>query len=99
LHLLRSLRIRVQPNEPKNSLHLEASSSRTPTRSSPVESLPVEPSGDRARPPVLQTPPQPHKIHIELHQIPAPAHEISAPPTQRATMEVSPRINDQHLHS
>lgn len=105
LHLLRSLRIRVQPNEPKKSLHLEASSPRTQTRrsspveSSPVESLPVEPSSDRALPPVLQTPPQPHKIHIELHQIPAPAHEISAPPAQRATMEVSPRINDQHLHS
>jgi hypothetical protein len=74
LHLLRSLRIRVQPNEPK------------------PKSLPVAPSVHRAPPPILQTPPQSHKIHVEPHQIPAP-------PAQRATIEVSPRINDQHLHS
>ncbi len=120
LHLLRSLRIRVQPNEPKQSLRMEPSGA---PKSLPVKSLPVEPSatgsGDRARPPVLQTPPtrslpvepqatgQPHKIHSEPHQIPAPALQIPAEFTreaigdraQRATMEVSPRINDQHLHS
>jgi hypothetical protein len=80
--LLRSLRVRSQPNEPKKSL----------------ETVPVEPIGDRVKPPapapvpVLQTPPQPHKIHLELHQ-------ISAPSVPTCDNGGSPRINDQHLHS
>jgi len=73
LHLLRSLRIRVQPNEPKKSLR----------------SLPVEP----------QATGQSHKIHTESSIPPITPHQIPAPATQRATIEVSPRINDQHLHS
>ena len=81
LHLLRSLRVRVQPNEPK------------------PKSLPVEPSGHRAPPPVLQTPPQSHKSHTASPIPPTTPHQIPAPPAQRATIEVSPRINDQHLHS
>jgi hypothetical protein len=110
LHLLRSLRIRAQPNEPRKSLqslpveplgdraapHLKTA----PARNSPVEpsrrpgSIPLNKDDrtPRPRPPVLQTPPQSPKIHTELLQIPAL-------PTQRATIEVSPRINDQHLHS
>jgi hypothetical protein len=88
LHLLRSLRIRVQPNEPKPA---------PPPIKTAATLRPILPNktDDRALPappPVLQTPPQSHKIHVEPHQIPAP-------PAQRATIEASPRINDQHLHS
>ena len=88
LHLLRSLRIRVQPNEPKPA---------PPPVKTAATLRPIPPNrpDDRplpAPPPILQTPPQSHKIHMEPHQIPALS-------PQRATIEVSPRINDQHLHS
>ena len=75
--LLRSLRVRPQPNEPKPA----APSLETTPALRPV---PPNKSDDRplpAPPPVLQTPPQSHKVHMEPHQIPVPA-------AQRATMEV-----------
>jgi hypothetical protein len=84
LHLLRSLRIRVQPNEPKPAaLPLKTAATLRP--------IPPNKADDRALPtppPVLQTPPQPPKIHVEPQQIPIPALQNLAPPAQRATMEV-----------
>ena len=76
LHLLRSLRIRPQPNEPKQSLQslpVEPSGDRAPD---PAR-LPVEPSGDRARP----------QIRLESQQNSVPARQIPAPPAQRDTMQ------------
>jgi hypothetical protein len=88
LQLLRSTRIRVQPNEPKPAaLPLKTTATLQP--------IPPNKIGDKslpAHPPVLQTPPQSHKIHVEPHQIPSPVH-----PT--CDNGGSPRINDQHLHS
>jgi hypothetical protein len=87
LQLLRSLRARVQPNEPKQSLPTEPLCGRAPAlepiptnkvdaKALPApKSLPVEPSGDR----VLQTPPQPTQIRLESHKSPDPARQIPAP--------------------
>jgi hypothetical protein len=84
LHLLRSLRIRGQPNEPKPA--------PPPLKTAPtLRPIPPNKIDDKtlpAPPPVLQTPPQPSKIHLEPQQIPTPALQNSAPLAQRATMEV-----------
>ena len=95
LQLLRSMRIRVQPNEPKpapSPLKTVAALRPIPPNKAHDKALP-------APPPVLQTPPKAPRTHFESQQIPAPALQNSAPPAQRATIEVSPRLNDQHLHS
>jgi len=84
LHLLRSLRVRVQPNEPKPApppLKTTATLRPIPPNKIDDKTLP-------APPPVLQTPPQPPKIRLESQQIAASALQIPAPPAQRATMEV-----------
>ena len=84
LHLLRSLRIRVQPNEPKPAsppLKTAATLRPIPPNKMDDKTLP-------APPPVLQTPPQPLKFRPESQQIPVPALQNSVPPKQRATMEV-----------
>ena len=115
LHLLRSLRIRVQPNEPKQS----------------VASLPAEPEGDRApeftefteftrgadrRPGGADRRPgpiRPNKIDDKALPAPPPIsqtppqspkihvepRQIPAPPVPTCDNGDSPRINDQHLHS
>ncbi len=89
LHLLRSLRIRVQPNEPKPAPEFTRGAE---TRPGAIPLNKVDNKALPAPPPILQTPPQSYKIHIEPHQIPA---------LPRATCDngSSPRINDQHLHS
>jgi len=95
LHLLRSLRIRVQLNEPKPAaLPLKTAAT--------LRSIPPNKIDDKtlsAPPPVLQTPPQPPKIHLEPQQIPVPALQIPVQPHATCDNGGSPRINDQHLHS
>ena len=85
--LLRSLRVRTQPNEPR------VCRQRTGPKSLPLEPPALVPV------PVLQTPPQSHKIHDELRQIPIPALEIPGLAAPTCDNGGSPRINDQHLHS
>jgi len=73
LQLLRSLRVRVQPNEPKPA--------PPPLKTAPtIRPIPPNKGGDRpAPPPILQTPPQPSQIRLES--------QIPAPPSQPATMQ------------
>ena len=91
LHLLRSLRIRVQPNEPKPAaLPLKTAATLRPIPPNKVDNKVLP-----APPPILPTPPQPPKFRFESPktrpeslQIPVPALQIPALPAQRATMEV-----------
>jgi len=84
LHLLRSLRIRGQPNEPKPA----PPPLKTAAALRPIPPNKIDDKALPAPPPVLQTPPQPPKIRLESQQIPTSALQNSAPPAQRATMEV-----------
>jgi len=89
LQLLRSLRVRVQPNEPKQSLPVEPSGDRTAT----LRPIPPTKTNDKTSPvlpPVLQTPPQRPEIRLESQQTPVPARQIPAPPSQAATMQNPP---------
>jgi hypothetical protein len=102
LHLLRSLRVRVQPNEPKPA----ALPLKTAATLRPIPPNKVDDRALPAPPPVLQTPPQSTKIrlespktHAEPQQIPTPALQIPALPHATCDNGGSPRINDQHLHS
>ena len=82
LHLLRSLRIRVQPNEPKPA----SPPLKTAATLRPIPPNKIDDKTLPAPPPVLQTPPQPPKIRLESQQIPLPALQKPALPKQRATM-------------
>jgi len=75
LQLLRTLRIRVQPNEPKQSLSVELS-----RRPGAILTNETNDKSAPALPPVLQTPPQPAKTRLEPQQLRVPALQISPPP-------------------
>jgi hypothetical protein len=103
LHLLRSLRIRVQPNEPKPAPEFTRGAVRRP---GPIPPNKIDDKALPAPPPVLQTPPPSPKIHLEspkthaeTQQIPIPALQMPALPHATCDNGGSPRINDQHLHS
>ena len=78
LQLLRTLRIRLQPNEPKQSLPIEPLSGRAPAlqrippnivsdKAQPApKSVPVEPLGDRAEP--QATGPARDTIHLPTYK-------------------------------
>lgn len=102
LHLLRSLRIRVQPNEPKPA----PPPIKTAATLRPIPPNKVDDKALPAPPPVLSIPPQPLKFRfespktsLEPPQIPAPAPQMPALPHATCDNGGSPRINDQHLHS
>jgi len=86
LQLLRSLRVRVQPNEPKQSLPVEPSGNRAATLC-PIPATKTDDKASPAPPPVLQTPPQRSQIRLESQQTPIPARQIPTPPSQPAAMQ------------
>jgi hypothetical protein len=89
LQLLRSLRVRVQPNEPKQSLpaatpEFTRGAARRP---GPIPTTKTDDKALPAPPPVLQTPPQRPELRLESQQNPASARQIPAPPSQPTTMQ------------
>ena len=86
LQLLRSLRVRVQPNEPK---HVEPSGDRAATLR-PIPATKTNDKASPASPPVLQSPPQRPDLRLESRQPPAPSRQIPAPPSQPAPMQNPP---------
>jgi hypothetical protein len=64
LQLMRTLRIRVQPNEPKQSLPVELSGDRAATLR-PIPSDKVDDKALPASPPLLQIPPSPKSLPVE----------------------------------
>jgi hypothetical protein len=86
LQLLRSLRVRVQPNEPKQSLPVEPSGDRAATLR-PIPANKTNAKTSPAPPPVLQTPPQRSQIRLESQQPPVLSRQIPTPPSQPATMQ------------
>ena len=90
LQLLRSLRVRVQPNEPKQRLPVEpagdALCASVPDRATalrPIPPLKVHDEALPAPPPILQTPPQPPKNPPRTPTGPPPAPKIQPPPIAR----------------
>ena len=78
---------RVEPLGDRVRRRSPIPATKTNDKTSPApRSLPVEPS---ATGPFLQTPPQPSQIRLESQQTPIPARQISAPPSQPATMQNS----------
>jgi len=87
LQLLRTLRIRVQPNEPKQSLPVEPAGDRAATLR-PIPPTRVVDKGLPAPPPVLQVPPQRSQIHLESQSNPAPASQLPTPPAPCDTIRL-----------
>jgi hypothetical protein len=79
LQLLRTLRIRVQPNEPKRSLPIEPLCDHAPALQ-PIPSSKVDDRALPAPPPVLQIPSSPKCFPAAPLGDPVPARQISPPP-------------------